>query len=211
MGQSREEACPVSVFRVVLLVVSVAVFGFTFSSLATAQPRPVTEADLVELKDGKMPKNAEKNVSGGLFSKNTYRIIIHTPRGQAARFADAAEDNYIKLDSTTFKPSMFNEYVRIDVSNIMAYEILSSPKPEDLRQIERGVIVKGDDFHEIDSVIFDKSTFQNAYGAAYVNVDAIFYVPIGLFDGSVDLKLVIIDNEGKYERKIKAKDIKKLE
>lgn len=82
---------------------------------------------------------------------------------------------------------------------------------ENVRQISRGVVVIGDDFYEADSTVFIEKTLQNTYGAKLVNVDAIFYFPLQLFTGWDDIKIVIFDNQGKVERKLKKKDVKKLE
>ena len=87
----------------------------------------------------------------------------------------------------------------------------SSIKPEHVRQIKRIVIDTGDEFIEIDSVVFIESTLKNAYGAKYINIDAVFYAPLYLFSGQNDLKIIIFDNKGKTKRKLKKKDIRKLE
>jgi len=191
-------------------VLSISLILFLTSSVVS-KPRRVTWEDLKELKDGKIPENSRRQLLGGLFGKGSYEVLVCTPRAQAAQFANYAKENYIKLDSSTYFPEKFNKYVKLKVTNLLASECNSSIRPEDVRQITRGVIVIGDDFYEADSTVLVESTLQNALGAQYTNIDAILYFRLQLFSGWDDIKIVIFDNQGKVERKMKAKHVKKLE
>lgn len=192
------------------LVVSVLLLQLS-ADPAFSEPRRVTWSDLDELKDGKMPDNSKRQILGGLFGKGSYEIMVYTPRAQAAQFANYAKENYIKLDSSTYFPEKFSKYVKLEVTNLLASDYNSSIKPEDIRQISRAVIVIGDDFYEADSTVFVKDVLKNAMGAQYTNVDAIFYFRLQLFSGWDDIKIVVFDNQGKVERKLKAKHVKELE
>ncbi len=159
------------------------------------------------LKDGKVPKNAKKEISGGMFAKGHYEITVYTPRGRAASFAETAKENYIKLDSANYSPELFNGPIKVVVENILA----DAGHAEFLRHISRVIILRGEDVFEADSTELIETTYGNAYGAEYANTDAIVYFDPSLFDGSDDLKFIIFDNHGKCERKLKKKDAKKLE
>lgn len=187
------------------------------SYLIQAQPRKVTWNDLEEvkkLKHGRDPKNSTKEFGVGFLSTNSLKTEIRTPRARAAEWALAAKENYIKLDSTSYYPDLFNSHVEIYAFNFNTQPItmmVSKPKLEDLIQVKRAVLLIGDDVIEPDSVRFYEESFQNAYGAKGTNIDASFFFPIDLFTGSDDMKFVIIHDGGKEERKLKKKDIKKLE
>jgi len=189
----------------IVIFTVIAILCIFINSQINAQPQQVTWDDLKKLQNGEVPKNAKNQILGGLFDKGAYELMIYSPKGQAAIYAKTAKENYIKLDSSTYYPELFNRFVRVEVRNLLTSEA------KDLRQIERGIILIGDDFFEADSTIFIKSNLQNAYGAEYINIDAVFFFNLNHFTGWDDIKFVIFDNQGKVERKFKKKDIKKLE
>ncbi len=176
------------------------------ATIALGEPRNLTQEDMSDLKSGKIPKNARKQIIGGGFE-----IMIYTPRGRAARFAEAAKENYIKLDSVMFNPAKFNGGVSLEVTNLMASAYNSSVSPDDVRQISRGILLVNDEVIEADSTEYIRTPLKNAYGSEYLNIDAVFYFPLYLFDGFEDIKIVIFHSDGKLKKKLKSKDIRKLE
>lgn len=201
-----------SVSELLQIAITAAFVTLLSSYQVLAQPREVTWDDLKELKDGEVPKNSKAQILGGLFDKGSYEIMVYTPRAQAARYASAAKENYITLDSASYNPGMFNRYVAFMVTNLLTSSLnISGIKPDDIRRIGRGIIVVGEDIHEADSALFVEGSLKNLYGAQYTYVDAVFYFPLSLFNGQDDMKIVIFDNKGKVERKLKKKDIQKLE
>lgn len=174
------------------------------SILAGKLPKKTTKVFLPTGSRIKIPKNSRKEIGRSLFETRVlYQIDINTPRAQAAIFAGCAKDNYVKLDTTNFHPDMFNGFVEIVVWNLMARE--------EVWRVERCILVIGDNIHEADSVVFDESTMGNLYGAEFTNTDATFYFPLELFAVDDDIKIVIFDNTGKFEKKLKKKDLRKLE
>lgn len=188
------------------LLTLVFVIIYLSSASLNANPRKITQSDLDDIMAGKLkiPKNSQKGIGRGLFEvRGLYQIDINTPRAQAAIFVGYAKDNYIKLDTTNFHPDIFNEFVEIVIWNLMACERVW--------RVKRCILIIGDNIHEADSVVFYESIMGNLYGAKFINTDATFYFPLKLFAVDEDIKIVIFDNTGKFEKKLKKKDLRKLE
>jgi len=187
--------------RTVLILVII----FLSNVSSFGKPRNITWSDLEILKNGKIPKNSKKQDLGGLFESGAIEVMFYTPSACAARFAKRAKDEFIKLDSNNYNPSLFNNFIEMHVTNLMKSDI------REVRQFQRCVIEIGDEHHEVDSVIYLKENYQNAYGAEAINIDAIFFLPMRYFTGSNDVNLYIFDDRGKIKRKLKKKQIAKLE
>ncbi len=185
------------------------------ASQSFSQPQRVTWDDLKEIKNSKkvkVPKKSKKSLDGGMFDtslKSRISVAVYSPKGQAALYAQTAKENYIKLDSSTFYPKLFNQ-IKVRVFNERVE--LGMAERGDLTSIERVIILFGDDeVIEPDSIKFDKADLQNSYGAGYKNIDATCYFPLNYFDGYSDIKFIIFYNEGKFERKFKHKEVMKME
>lgn len=187
-----------------ILVLILCILNFSAVHLY-ANPQKITWSDLEACKDGKHPKNSEKLLDSGLFGKDGLIYVeVITPKGQAAQFAKYANENFISLDSSNYNPDIFNKFVELQVYNL-------APDLKDAKQIKRCVIEISGKLYEADSTEYISETLQNLYGASVLDIDANFYFNIEIFDGEGDIIFHIIHDSGKFDRKLKSKDLKKLE
>ena len=189
---------------------SIAFIFLISGSILWAVPRKLTWEDLSTLKDGKIPKNAMKEIYPfSLFGPdNPYDLKIYSPRGQAASFANKAEEDFVKLDSLNYNPDKFNKYVKIYVNNHRAKTL---GRHGDIRQITRCVLGIGESHYDADSTVFVKTRIQNSTGADFTNTDVVFYFRIDLFSDDSDITIYIYDDAGRTKFNFKKKDINNLE
>jgi hypothetical protein len=197
-----------------MVVLGVIAWGMLAVAPVMGEVVPVDTAMLTELarpsggkvrfpKDSQMAKAAQWGgsiVSVGILAG----VAFQFPRAQAATFAARAKNDFIKLDSTNWRPELFNAGVRVDVVGIES-DMTS------LVQAQRiACILPNDSLVDPLWTVLDTVEVSNLAGATLhaVNLRALF--PVSIFNLNQDLSFYVFSDRGRSKAiRVSAKELAK--
>ncbi len=135
---------------------------------------------------------------------NVGQVQFDFPQAQAASFAASARENFVKLDSTNWRPDLFNAGVLVKV-------VSRKTDLELLWQLDRIVcVLPGDSLVEPLLTVLDTVVVSNLLGAKGTATDIQAMFSNQIFNLKQDLAFYVFTNRGRSDPiKISAKDLAK--